>query len=608
MCGIIGFIGARPAQPVLIDGLQRMEYRGYDSAGVAIQNGRGLRVRKRRGRVRELADHLSANPIDGHMGIAHTRWATHGPPTSGNAHPHLDCTGEIAVVHNGIIENADTLRTLLRDRGHTFLTPTDTEVLAHLIEDAEGETLEEQVRAALRLVEGAYGIAVMSGEFRDRIVVARQGSPVLLGLGEGETFVASDPAAVVEHTRSVIYLEDGDIAVLSPEGYRVLDREGNDPGRPTDSIHWDVEAIELGGYAHFMQKEIFEQPESLCNTLRGRLVFDEGDAHLGGLRLTSGEIGHLRRVLILGCGTSWHSGMVGRHFIEALAQLPVEVEYASEFRYHAPLSLKDCLVVAISQSGETADTLAAMKAARERGGRVVGIVNAVGSTIAREAHGGIYLHAGPEVGVASTKAFTSQLAALLMLGLHLGRRRGLSVEDGREVVAALSRIPALLKRTLRLDDEMARLALLFAEADNALYLGRGVSFPVALEGALKLKEVSYAHAEGYPAAELKHGPIALIDDDMPVVVVAPSDQIFSKVVSNVQEVRARGGRILVVTTEGNRDLATVADHEVLVPETHELLTPLLTVIPLQLLAYHIAVLRGCDVDRPRNLAKSVTVE
>ena len=608
MCGIVGYIGAREASPILVDGLYRMEYRGYDSAGVAVQNGQGLKVQKRRGRVRELADHLSANPISGHMGIAHTRWATHGAPTQGNAHPHLDCTGEIAVVHNGIIENADTLRKVLRDRGHTFLTPTDTEVLAHLIEDAEGDTLEERVRAALRLVEGAYGIAVISGEFRDRIVVARQGSPVLLGLGEGETFVASDPAAVVEHTRSVVYLQDGDIAVLSPEGYRILDHEGNDPGRPTDSIHWDVQAIELGGYAHFMQKEIFEQPDSLCNTLRGRLVFDEGDAHLGGLRLTTEEIRRFRRVLILGCGTSWHSGMVGRHFIETLAQLPVEVEYASEFRYHAPLSLQDTLVVAVSQSGETADTLEALKSARERGGRVIGVVNAVGSTIAREAHGGIYLHAGPEVGVASTKAFTSQMAALLMLALHLGRRRGLSSDQGREVVSALSRIPSLVKRTLRLDDEMARLALLFAEADNALYLGRGVSFPVALEGALKLKEVSYAHAEGYPAAELKHGPIALIDDDMPVVVVAPSDRIFSKVVSNVQEVRARGGRILVVTTDGNRDLAAVADHEVVVPETHELLTPLLTVVPLQLLAYHIAVLRGCDVDRPRNLAKSVTVE
>ena len=448
----------------------------------------------------------------------------------------------------------------------------------------------------------------MSGEFRDRIVVARQGSPVLLGVGEGETFVASDPAAVVEHTRSVIYLEDGDIAVLSPDGYRILDRNGDDPGRPTDAIDWDVASIELGGFAHFMQKEIFEQPDSLCDTLRGRLQVAEGDAHLGGLRLTDAEVQRLDRVLILGCGTSWHSGLVGRHYVESLAGLPVDVEYASEFRYHRALPLKNTLAVAVSQSGETADTLEAMKVARERGARVVGVVNAVGSTIARESQGGIYLHAGPEIGVASTKAFTSQLAALLMLALHLGRRRGLTAEQGREVVAALGQIPSLIRRCLCLDDEMARLALLFAEADNALYLGRGVSFPVALEGALKLKEVSYAHAEGYPAAELKHGPIALIDDAMPVVVVAPSDRIFSKVVSNVQEVRARGGRILVVTTEGNRDLARVADHEVVVPETHELLTPLLTVVPLQLLAYHIAVLRGCDVDRPRNLAKSVTVE
>lgn len=608
MCGIVGYIGGRDASPILIDGLQRLEYRGYDSAGIAVQNGMGLKIRKRAGRVNQLAEHVAANPVTGHMGIAHTRWATHGPPTTGNAHPHMDCTGEIAVVHNGIIENADTLRKLLRDRGHTFLTPTDTEVLSHLIEEAEGASLEERVRNALRLVEGAYGIAVISGEYRDRLVVARKGSPVLLGLGEGETFVASDPTAVVEHTRSVVYLEDGDIAVITPEGYRILDSDGADQDRPTDAIDWDIASIELGGYAHFMQKEIFEQPESLRNTLRGRLIQEDGDARLNGLALSEEDIRGFDRVLILGCGTSWHSGLVGRHFIETLAGLPVDVEYASEFRHQKPLPLKNTLAVAVSQSGETADTLEAMKAARARGARVVGVVNAVGSSIAREAEGGIYLHAGPEVGVASTKAFTSQLAALLLLGLHLGRRRDLTLEQGREVVAATAVLPEMIERTLKLDDEMARIALTFSEASNALYLGRGVSFPVALEGALKLKEVSYAHAEGYPAAELKHGPIALIDDDMPVIVVAPADHIFSKVVSNVQEVRARGGQILVITTEGNRDLSTVADLEVAVPATHELLSPLLTVVPLQLLAYHIAVLRGCDVDRPRNLAKSVTVE
>ncbi len=609
MCGIVGYIGHRQASPILIEGLARLEYRGYDSAGIALQNGMGLKVRKQSGRVEALARHMEANPVEGHMGIAHTRWATHGPPTTGNAHPHLDCTGEIAVVHNGIIENADTLRRVLRDRGHIFLTPTDTEVLAHLIEEADGEALEDRVRNALQHVEGAYGIAVISGEFRDRIVVARRGSPLLLGLGEGgETFVASDPAAVVEHTRSVVYLEDGDIAVLTPAGYRILDHDGEDQARKSDSIDWDIAAIELGGYAHFMQKEIFEQPESLQNTLRGRLMLDEGDARLNGLRLTVEEIEKLDRVLILGCGTSWHSGLVGRHLVETLAGIPVQIEYASEFRYQSRLPLDNTLCVAISQSGETADTLEAIKVARERGARVVGVVNVVGSTIAREAQGGIYLHAGPEIGVASTKAFTSQLAALILLGLHLGRRRGLSREQGREVVQALAALPDQLRETLRIDDDVARIALTFAEAENALYLGRGVSFPVALEGALKLKEVSYAHAEGYPAAELKHGPIALIDAEMPVVVVAPYDHIFSKVVSNVQEVRARGGRILVVTTEGNSDLTAVADFEVRVPETHELLSPILTVVPLQLLAYHIAVLRGCDVDRPRNLAKSVTVE
>jgi len=609
MCGIVGYVGHREATPILIEGLRRLEYRGYDSAGVAIQNGRGLQVRKLAGRVQALSDSLTAEQILGQAGIAHTRWATHGAPTERNAHPHVNCSGSIALVHNGIIENAETLRARLKQGGHDFRTETDTEVLAHLIDEAPGKTLEDKVIAALGHVEGAYGMAVMWDHERGKIVVALKVSPVLLGIGEDELFVASDASAVLEHTRSVVYLDDGDIAVLDRDaGYRVIDRHAREQARAVADIEWDLDAIELGGYPHFMLKEICEQPESVRSTLRGRLVFEHGNSRLNGLNLSPKELARIQRVVILACGTSWHAGLVGRYALEELAAIPTEVEYASEYRYRPRLASPGTLTIVISQSGETADTLEAMRVARAAGSKIIGIVNVVGSTIAREADGGIYIHAGPEIGVASTKAFTSQIAALLLLALHLGRRRGLSLQLGQEVVYELAQLPELVDRVLELEPVTEMLARDYADAANFLYLGRGVNFPVALEGALKLKEISYIHAEGYPAAEMKHGPIALIDENMPVVFVAPNDHVYQKVLSNMQEVKARGGRIIALTTEGNGNLGELVDHQLKVPKTQPLLSPIITSIPLQLLAYHIAVLRGCDVDRPRNLAKSVTVE
>jgi len=608
MCGIVAYTGAREAAPLLLAGLRRLEYRGYDSAGVAIQNGAGIVVSKVVGRVPQLQALLARDPVKGSSGIAHTRWATHGAPTQPNAHPHVDCSGRIALVHNGIIENADVLRAALERAGHRFVTETDTEALAHLIEDAPGATLEEQVISALTHVEGTYGLAVMSSDEPGKLVVARRGSPVLLGIGEQELFVASDASAVLEHTRQVVYLDDGDIAVLTPGEFHVIDSESHVQLREVDDVAWGLSEIELGGYPHFMLKEISEQAETVRATLRGRLPPDQASARLNGLNLSADACRRIRRVEIVACGTSWHAGLVGRHLIEDLARIPVQVEYASEYRYHQPIEQPGTLTIAISQSGETADTLEAMRAARAAGSRVVGIVNVVGSTIAREADGGIYLHAGPEIGVASTKAFTSQIVALALLGLHLGRERGLSTARAHELACRLIQLPQLVTRALALEPQVRVLAERMAAAPNALYLGRGVSFPVALEGALKLKEISYIHAEGYPAAEMKHGPIALIDENMPVVFVAPRDEVFQKVLSNMNEVKARGGRIIAITTEGNGDLSGLVDAQLRVPETLPLLSPVLTTIPLQLLAYHSAVLRGCDVDRPRNLAKSVTVE
>src|ERR1041384_4125404 len=608
MCGIVGYVGPRQAAAILVDGLARLEYRGYDSAGVAVQNSKGLEIRKLAGRVAGLRECVAAAPVHGTSGIAHTRWATHGAPNEVNAHPHTDCHTRVAVVHNGIIENADALRAALEREGHRFTTETDTETIAHLIEAESGETLEDRVLAALRHIEGTYALAAMSVEEPGKLVIARQGSPVLLGIGDGEFFVASDASALLEHTRSVVYLNDGDMAVITPEGYRVIDRDARELDRAVDDIEWNLDAIELGGHAHFMQKEISEQPEPFRSTLRGRWVLDEGTARLNGLNLTARDCYSIKRIQIVACGTSWHAGLVGRHIIESLAEIPGDVEYASEYRYRPQLNMPGTLTIAISQSGETADTLEAMKVARANSFRVIGLVNVVGSTIARAADGGIYLHAGPEIGVASTKAFTSQITALLLLGLYLGRQRGMSLEAGRELADELSHLPELVQRTLALEPRGRSIAAPLARAHNFLYLGRGVNFPVALEGALKLKEISYIHAEGYPAAEMKHGPIALIDENMPVVFVAPHDSVYQKVISNMQEVRARGGRIIALTSEGNGDLSGLAELQLPVPATSPLLSPVLNVIPLQLLAYHIAVLRGCDVDRPRNLAKSVTVE
>ncbi len=608
MCGIVGYVGPRDAVSVLVEGLSRLEYRGYDSAGVAVLNGGGVETRKLAGRIGGLRELLARAPLHGSCGIGHTRWATHGAPTERNAHPHADCTGTVALVHNGIIENADVLRKRLEVGGHRFVTETDTETLVHLIEESPGATLEDRVIAALQHIEGTYGIAVVAETDPGKIVVARRGSPVLLGVGDGEFLVASDVSAVLEHTRSVVYLNDGDVAVLTSGGYRVLDPEAREQERAVDDIEWDLDAIALGGYPHFMLKEICEQSETVRSTLRGRLLMAEGTARLHGLNLTAEDCREIQRVAIVACGTSWHAGLVGRHILEELVGIPVSVEYASEYRYCRQLRLPGTVTIAISQSGETADTLEALRAAKAAGSTVLGLVNVVGSTIAREADGGVYLHAGPEIGVASTKAFTAQVVALLLLGLYLGRQRGLPAEQGRALVAQLVRLPELVERALAVEPQVKALAERYADAPNALYLGRGVNFPVALEGALKLKEISYIHAEGYPAAEMKHGPIALIDENMPVVCVAPQDRVYAKVVSTMQEVKARGGRLIAITSEGNGDLSHLVDHQIAVPASPPLITPVLTVIPLQLLAYHIAVLRGCDVDRPRNLAKSVTVE
>jgi glucosamine--fructose-6-phosphate aminotransferase (isomerizing) len=608
MCGIVGYVGKKEAAPLVLEALKRLEYRGYDSAGIAAVYDGVLAVEKAAGKIAVLEQRLGGRPPKGRTAMAHTRWATHGEPTDANAHPHTDCGGTIAVIHNGIIENAGPLRERLRARGHKFRSETDTEVLAHLIEEAFQGSLELAVAAALRQVEGTYGIAVLSSHEPDTIVAARHGSPLLLGLGDGEFFIASDAAAMLEHTRSVVYLDDGEIAVLTPKGYKVTDLSTEPVTKTVSTVDWDLASVERGGYAHFMLKEIMEQAEAIELTLRGRLLEDEGNARLGGLNLTSEQLLGVDRVVLTACGTSWHAALIGEYMLEELARIPAEVEYASEFRYRNPIVDERTLVVGISQSGETADTLAAMREAKRRGAHTLGIVNVVGSSIAREVRGGIYIHAGPEIGVASTKAFTCQLAALALLTLRLGRLRSLSVLQGREIVRALKRLPAQVHEVLQRAPEAERAAESFVRVSNALYLGRGYNFPVALEGALKLKEISYIHAEGYPAAEIKHGPIALIDENMPVVFIAPRDAVYQKIVSNVQEVKARRGRVLAVVTEGDGEIAPLADHIFPIPETIDPFTSILSVIPLQLFAYYIAVRRGCDVDKPRNLAKSVTVE
>jgi glucosamine--fructose-6-phosphate aminotransferase (isomerizing) len=608
MCGIIGYIGSRGATPLLLEGLKRMEYRGYDSAGVAVMNGSGVETRKAAGKISRLEAALKASPVAGDLGIGHTRWATHGAPNECNAHPHIDCKGNIAVVHNGIIENSGTLKKELIAHGHTFVSETDTEVIAHLIEEAFDGNLEDAVIEALWQIEGTYGIAVVSSKDRNKIVAARKGSPLLIGLGDGEYYVASDVSAILAQTREVVYLDDGDVAVLTRDGYTVLNQRAQQLERRVSKIDWDLDQIERGGFAHFMLKEIFEQPATVENCMRGRLLRDEGTSKLGGLNMTDEELLRFDNILITACGTSWHSALIGEHMLESLARIPVEVEYASELRYRNPIVTDKTLCIVISQSGETADTLAAMREAKARGARTYGIVNVVGSTIARESDGGIYVHAGPEIGVASTKAFTSQVIALLLFTLKLARLRTLSMVDGREIIEEMLALPAKIQSILDRAGEVEIIAEEFRNAQNFLYLGRGYSFPTALEGALKLKEISYIHAEGYPAAEMKHGPIALIDENMPVLFITPHDSVFDKVVSNVQEVKARGGRVIAITTRDEEVLHGKLDYEFRIPETKDMLTPVLASVPLQLLAYYIAVKRGANVDQPRNLAKSVTVE
>ena len=608
MCGIVGYVGTKDTTPLLLEGLRRLEYRGYDSAGVAVMNGSGVATRRAAGKIARLEQVLQADPAHGTVGIGHTRWATHGPPVERNAHPHTDENRTIAVVHNGIIENSTALKTSLQSRGHVFTSDTDTEVLAHLVEELFDGSLEDAVVQALKRVEGTYGIAVISSLDPDKIVTARKGSPLLIGIGKDEWFVASDVSAILAHTRDVVYLDDGDVAVLTRDGYRIIDHSQSTVEKTVSRIDWDLDQIERGGFAHFMLKEIFEQPTTVENTFRGRLLAEEGTAKLGGLNLTEEQLGRIDNIIITACGTSWHSALIGEQLIEEFARIPVEVEYASEFRYKNPIVTDRTLCIAISQSGETADTLAALREAKARGAHVLGLVNVVGSTIARESDGGVYLHAGPEIGVASTKAFTSQVTALVLLALRLGRLRNMSILQGRQMVAALQALPGQIASILERAAEIEDLAEEFKRAQNFLYLGRGYNFPSALEGALKLKEISYIHAEGYPAAEMKHGPIALIDEMMPVVFIAPHDAVFEKVVSNVQEVKARKGRVIAITTREEPQLAGLVDYEFRIPETIDPLTPILASVPLQLLAYYIAVKRACNVDQPRNLAKSVTVE
>jgi glucosamine--fructose-6-phosphate aminotransferase (isomerizing) len=610
MCGIVGYIGTRDVKPLLIEGLRRLEYRGYDSAGVTVASNGSLQTRKAVGKISELELRLGENGLpDSVCGIAHTRWATHGAPTETNAHPHTGCDDGISLVHNGIIENAGTLKKKLESLGHEFRTETDTEVLVHLIEEAYEDSLEGAVRAALSQVEGTYGLAIMSARDPGTIVGARKGSPLLVGIGEdGDYFLASDVAAVLAHTRDIVYLEDGEMAVLKEGGYQISTLKGRELSKEVTRVDWDLDAIEKGGFDHFMIKEIFEQPETIENAMRGRLIEEEGIAKLGGLQDLQDALTETEQIVITASGTSWHAALIGEYMLEEFARIPVEVEYASEFRYRNPVIRPNTTVIAISQSGETADTLAAIREAKRQGATAMGIVNVVGSTIARETDGGVYIHAGPEIGVASTKAFTSQMVVLALFTLLMGRQRGMSVVQGREVVQALQALPTQVSQVLELDEAIRELARTYKDAGNFLYLGRGYNFPTALEGALKLKEISYIHAEGLPAAEMKHGPIALITEEMPVVVVAPHDAVYGKVVSNIEEVKTRGGRVIAVVSEGNTELADKVDHLITIPETLDMLTPILATVPLQLLSYHVAVMRGCNVDQPRNLAKSVTVE
>ncbi len=612
MCGIVGYIGKRNAVPIVIEGIKRLEYRGYDSAGVAlIDNENNLKVYKESGKIIELERSLpEPSKIESKLAIAHTRWATHGEPTAINAHPHTDCKGELAVVHNGIIENFKALKKKLIEEGHTFKSETDTEILAHLFEhfiEVEKD-FTNGVREALKLVEGTYGIAVLHKKYPNMMIAARMGSPLILGIGNEEFFVCSDVGAIIIHTQKVIYLQDGEIVTITPINFEITTLMNQKVEASVSKVDWDISAIEKGDFKHFMIKEIFEQPLSIENAFRGRLVSKLSTARLGGLHMTGEELRRIKKIQIIGCGTSWHAGLIGKYIIESLARIPVEVEYASEYRYKNPIIPDDTLVFVISQSGETADTLAALREAQAKGARVMGITNTVGSTIARESDGGVYIHAGVEIGVASTKAFTSQVTILSLFALLLGRMKHLSPTYGLEFIQEIYKIPEKVEKILKNSEKILEIAKKIKDATNMLYLGRGVNYPVALEGALKLKEISYIHAEGYPAAEMKHGPIALIDENMPVVAIALKDTIYEKIISNLQEVKARKGQLIIIATEGDEQIKSLSNEVIYIPSTIEPLQPLLSVIPLQLLAYYVADLKGFDVDQPRNLAKSVTVE
>jgi len=612
MCGIVAYIGKKQAYPILLKGLHRLEYRGYDSAGVALINN-DLTVYKCKGKVSDLEHFAADRDKNGTIGIGHTRWATHGEPNDTNAHPHYSGSKKMVIIHNGIIENYASLKEEMIKRGHEFESDTDTEVLAHLIEDIqerENVALDEAVRIALNNVVGAYAIVIMSKDHPDQLIAAKKSSPLVIGIGEDEFYIASDATPIVEYTKNVVYLEDEEFAVVNRAGKLQLRTIKNQEITPyVQELQLQLEAIEKGGFDHFMLKEIYEQPRSIRDSMRGRVHPDRGVVELGGIREYLQKIRNANRIIIVGCGTSWHAGLVGEYLFEDLARIPVEVEYASEFRYRNPVIYESDVVIAISQSGETADTLAAIELAKSKGATIIGVCNVVGSTIARTTHAGSYTHAGPEIGVASTKAFTAQVTVLTLMALAAGHARGMISETHyHEMLSELDSIPAKVEKVLKLNEQIKFLADQFKDARNFLYLGRSYTFPVALEGALKLKEISYIHAEGYPAAEMKHGPIALIDEEMPVVVIATKGASYEKVVSNIQEVKARKGKVIAVVTEGDKTVKKMADHVIEVPETDEKLVPLISVVPLQLLSYHIAVMRGCNVDQPRNLAKSVTVE
>ncbi|GHB57801.1 glutamine--fructose-6-phosphate transaminase (isomerizing) [Persicitalea jodogahamensis] len=612
MCGIVAYVGQREAYPLIIKGLKRLEYRGYDSSGVALLNGSGLKVFKKKGKVADLEAELLEKDTHATLGMGHTRWATHGEPNDTNAHPHYSNDRKLAIIHNGIIENYATLKQKLQQKGHEFTSDTDSEVLIHFIEDVRQETgksLEAAVRLALQEVVGAYAIVIMSDEHPGQLIAARKGSPLVIGIGQDEYFFASDATPIIEYTKDVVYLDDYAIAVVKNGELNILNLDNVQQTPYIQKLEMELDAIEKGGYEHFMLKEIFEQPRSIADSMRGRVRADDGHLQLGGLRSYLDRLAASKRIVIVGCGTSWHAGLVGEYLFEELARINVEVEYASEFRYRNPIIKENDIVIAISQSGETADTLAAIELAKSKGALIFGVCNVVGSSIARATDAGAYTHAGPEIGVASTKAFTAQVTVLTLMAIAAAKSKGtISEEDYRQLLIELENIPSKVQQVLEKAEKIKEIAYIFTYARNFIYLGRGLNFPVALEGALKLKEISYIHAEGYPAAEMKHGPIALIDEDMPVVFLATKDSSYDKIVSNIQEVKARKGRVIAIITEGDTLIPTMVDFVIEVPKTHEMLVPLVSVIPLQLLSYYVAVMRGRNVDQPRNLAKSVTVE